>query len=59
MARNLESEGEQLGAVIDELEREHAIRETSGWETGFAGLSRALDGIQWGLTLLVGSPACG
>jgi replicative DNA helicase len=59
MPRKLESEGEQLGAVIDELEREHGIRETSGWETGFAGLSGALDGIHPGLTLIVGAPGCG
>jgi len=55
----IESEGEQLDSFLDELEREHTVEEISGWETGFANLSRALDGILPGLYLLIGPPACG
>ena len=55
----IESEGEQLDSFLDELEREHAVKEISGWETGFTNLSRALDGILPGLYLLIGPPACG
>jgi len=55
----LQSEGEQLGRILDELQRDHAVKEIAGWETGFASLSRALDGILPGLYLLIGPPACG
>lgn len=55
----VQSEGEELDGFLEELEGEHAIKEISGWETGFANLSRALDGIRTGLYLLIGPPACG
>jgi len=55
----IESEGEQLDSFLNELEREHAVKEISGWKTGCANLDRALDGIQPGLYLLIGPPACG
>src|SRR2546430_13695126 len=55
----LQSEGAQLAEVLNELEAEHAVKEISGWESGFANLSRALDGILPGLYLLVGRPGCG
>jgi hypothetical protein len=54
-----QSEGAELDALLDELQREHAVKEISGWETGFPNLSRALDGIHPGLHLLIGPPACG
>ena len=53
------SEGEQLDVVLDELQREHTIKEISGWDTGFANLNRALDGLLPGLHLLIGPPGCG
>ena len=56
---SLKSEGEQLDRILDELQKDHAVKEISGWETGFANLSRALDGILSGLYLLIGPPACG
>ncbi len=56
---HLRSEGEELEGFLDELQREHDIKEISGWATGFANLSRALDGILPGLYLLIGPPACG
>ena len=49
----------QLEAFLDELQSEQRIKEISGWETGFANLSRALDGILPGLYLLIGPPAFG
>jgi len=55
----LQSEGAALDAALAELERERATQEISGWETGFAHLSRALDGIRPGLYLLIGAPAIG
>src|SRR4029077_5792092 len=55
----LRSEGEELQGLLDELQREHAIKEISGWDTGFANLNRALDGFLPGLYLLIGPPACG
>ena len=55
----LQSEGEQLDRVLEELQRDQSVKEISGWETGFASLSRALDGILPGLYLLIGPPACG
>jgi hypothetical protein len=53
------SEGEQLDSFLGELEKEHTVKEIAGWETGFANLSRALDGILPGLYLLIGPPASG
>ncbi len=55
----LQSEGEQLDEILAELQQQHQVKEISGWETGFANLSRALDGILPGLYLLIGPPACG
>src|SRR4029453_8897316 len=55
----IKSEGEQLESFLGELEKEHAVKEISGWETGFANLDRVLDGILPGLYLLIGPPACG
>ena len=55
----IQSEGEQLDSFLGELERDHAVKEIAGWETGFGNLSRALDGILPGLYLLIGPPACG
>jgi replicative DNA helicase len=55
----LRSEGEQLEETLDALERQSQVKEFSGWDTGFANLTRALDGILSGLYLLVGAPACG
>ena len=55
----MQSEGSALDAALAELERDHAVKEISGWETGFANLSRALDGIRPGLYLLIGAPAIG
>jgi replicative DNA helicase len=55
----LRSEGEELQGLLDELQREHGIKEISGWDTGFANLNRALDGILPGLYLLIGPPGCG
>ena len=55
----LRSEGEELQGLLDKLQREHAIKEISGWDTGFANLNRALDGFLPGLYLLIGPPACG
>ena len=55
----IESEGAALDAVLEELQSEHAVKEISGWETGFANLSRALDGMRPGLYLFIGPPASG
>src|SRR5690242_221314 len=55
----LQSEGAALDAALAELERERAAQDISGWETGFANLSRALDGIRPGLYLLIGAPGIG
>ena len=56
---SLQSEGQQLESTLDELQREQQVREISGWDTGFATLSRALDGLLPGLYLLIGPPGCG
>jgi replicative DNA helicase len=53
------SEGEALDAVLDELQREQEVREIAGWDTSFANLNGALDGVFPGLYLLIGPPACG
>ena len=55
----LKSEGEQLEAFLDELQKEQTIRAIAGWQTGFPNLSSTLDGIRTGLYLLIGPPACG
>ena len=55
----LRSEGEQLQAILDELQREQNVKEISGWETGFTNFSRALDGVLPGLYLLIGPPGSG
>ena len=55
----IRSEGEQLEEVLDALQRDHAVKEIAGWESGFDNLSRALDGIRPGLHLLIGPPAIG
>jgi replicative DNA helicase len=55
----LRSEGQQLESILEELQREQQIKETTGWETGFSHLSRALDGILPGVYFLIGPPACG
>jgi replicative DNA helicase len=55
----LESEGAVLDAVLNELQKESAVKEIAGWATGFDNLSRALDGVRPGLYLLVGAPAIG
>ncbi len=36
----LQSEGEQLDEILADLQRQHQVMEISGWETGFANLSR-------------------
>lgn len=53
------SEGEELESFLAELERDAGVKEIAGLETGFANLSRALNGVLPGLYLLVGSPSCG
>jgi replicative DNA helicase len=53
------SEGAALDTFLDELQREHQAKEIAGWDTGFANLNSALDGVLPGLYLLVGPPACG
>ena len=55
----LQSEGAELDTLLGELQREHSVREISGWETGFPNLTRALDGILPGLYFLIGPPGCG
>jgi len=55
----LKSEGEQLEEILDDLQSDHAVKEIAGWESGFANLSRALDGIRPGLHLLIGPPGVG
>ena len=55
----IQSEGEQLESFLGDLEKEHTVKNISGWETGFANLSCALDGILPGLYFLIGPPACG
>jgi replicative DNA helicase len=53
------SEGALLEAALEDLQREHRVKDISGWETGFANLSRALDGIVPGLYVVVGRPGIG
>jgi len=55
----LKSEGEQLAEILDELQKESAVKDVAGWESGFANLSRALDGVRPGLHLLIGPPGVG
>ena len=56
---SLRSEGAELDAVLDELQREQQVKEISGGDSGFANLNRALDGILPGLHLLIGPPGVG
>jgi replicative DNA helicase len=53
------SEGAALDEFLDELQREHEVREIAGWDTGFANLNSALDGVFPGLYLLVGPSGYG
>jgi replicative DNA helicase len=53
------SEAEELDSFLAELQRNNEIKEIAGWESGFAALSRALNGISPGLYLLAGPPGCG
>ncbi len=55
----ISSEGAVLETVLDELQREHVVKDISGWESGFAHLSRALDGVVSGLYLVIGRPGIG
>jgi len=55
----LQSEGARLESTLGDLQREHAVKDIAGWESGFPGLSRALDGILPGLYMLIGPPASG
>jgi replicative DNA helicase len=55
----IRSEGEQLEEVLDELQRDQAVKEIAGCESGFDNLSRALDGVRPGLHLLIGPPGIG
>jgi replicative DNA helicase len=56
---SLQSEGEQLESLLEELQKERQVKDIAGWETGFPHFGRALDGILPGLYLLIGPPACG
>jgi replicative DNA helicase len=53
------SEAEELDSFLAALEGGGAIKDIAGWETGFAALSRALNGISPGLHLLIGPTLCG
>jgi replicative DNA helicase len=53
------SEAEELDSFLLKLQSGGAVKTIAGWESGFAALSRALNGISPGLYLLVGPPACG
>jgi replicative DNA helicase len=55
----LKSEAEELDSFLAELQSGGAVKEIAGWETGFASLDRALNGISPGLYLLAGPPGCG
>src|SRR5262245_31960964 len=58
-SERLRSEGEQLAEILDELQREQAVREMAGWDSGFANFNRAVDGVRPGLHLLIGAPGIG
>ena len=53
------SEAEELDSFLVVLQSSGEVREIAGWESGFAALSRLLNGISPGLCLLIGPPACG
>jgi replicative DNA helicase len=53
------SEAEDLDSFLAGLQSGGAVREITGWESGFPALTRALNGISPGLYLLVGPPGCG
>lgn len=55
----LRSEGAELAVVLEELQRENQVREISGWDSGFAKLNGALDGLLPGLYVLIGPPGIG
>lgn len=55
----LKSEGEEIYRLLGKLERPSEVKEIAGWDSGFAALNRALNGISPGLYLLIGPPACG
>lgn len=57
--KSLRSEGAELDSVLAQLEREHRVKEISGWDSGFANLNRAIDGIRPGVHLLIGPPGIG
>lgn len=56
---SLRSEGAELDALLDELQREQQVKEISGGDSGFANLNRALDGMLPGLYWLIGPPGVG
>src|SRR5688500_13791882 len=53
------SEADELESFLNELEREHQVRDVAGLESGFPDLTRALNGILPGFYLLIGPPGCG
>jgi replicative DNA helicase len=55
----LKSESEQLEEILDDLQRDHAVKEIAGWKSGFENLSRVLDGVRAGLHLLIDPPGVG
>ncbi|MCG3136861.1 MAG: hypothetical protein HJJLKODD_00697 [Phycisphaerae bacterium] len=56
---HLPSEQELLDSFTSELRRECGTAEWLGLDTGFAQLTEMLDGLQSGLIVLAGPPACG
>ncbi len=55
----LKSEADESAALLAELERNNEIKEIAGWDTGFASLTRTLNGISSGLYFLAGPPGSG
>lgn len=53
------SEAEELDSFLAELQSGGAVNQIAGRETGFASLSRVINGISPGLYLLIGPPGCG
>lgn len=56
---DIPSEAEELEGFISDLESVGAVREIAGWESGYPGLTRCLNGLSSGLYILIGPPACG
>lgn len=56
---SISSEAKELEVFLKELEAGGQVKEISGWESGFANLSRSLNGILPGLYLLIGPPSSG